>query len=310
MSDAVFSSNGRKLAYTKGRRVANIWRIKIPEPGQNPATWTNAEQITFDNAYIEFLDISKDGQELVFSSDRMGNQDIWRMPIDGGELQQLTTHPTPDWDPAFSPDGRQIVFYAYRSGNRDIWTMPVSGGTPKQLTTNEEDDSLPNWTPDGENISYSSSRDGFNLWLISAQGGAPTRLTSFFSDIARWSPEGQRIAIRGVHQGSYGWWLQSTTSGDMEPIQDTGNVRMVFWAPDGKRLYMVIGAVQKDFESRVGVDFWELTLERGEKRRLTDFAGRYGQLLSGVFAPDGPYLYFNWREDTGDLWVMDVEEPE
>ena len=51
------------------------------------------------------------------------------MPSAGGEMQPLTSDPTPDWRPSVSADGKQIVFYAYRTGNRELWTMPLCGGT-------------------------------------------------------------------------------------------------------------------------------------------------------------------------------------
>jgi hypothetical protein len=33
--------------------------------------------------------------------------------------------------------------------------------------------------------------------------------------------------------------------------------------------------------------------------------GRRGS-IGNVFANDDRYLYFTWREDVGDIWVMDV----
>ena len=73
--DAVLSSDGTRLLYSKGRWVSNIWRVPILE--DRPATWGNAEQMTFDQAFVEFLDVSPDGQHLAYSSDRSGNQDLW-----------------------------------------------------------------------------------------------------------------------------------------------------------------------------------------------------------------------------------------
>ncbi len=34
--------------------------------------------------------------------------------------------------------------------------------------------------------------------------------------------------------------------------------------------------------------------------------GRVGQLGLYALATDGIYVYFTWRQDVGDLWVMDV----
>ena len=43
------------------------------------------------------------------------------------------------------------------------------------------------------------------------------------------------------------------------------------------------------------------------ERQLTDFVGKPG-FLESLNDTDGEFLYFTWREDHGDLWVMDVEK--
>jgi Tol biopolymer transport system component len=48
-----------------------------------------------------------------------------------------------------------------------------------------------------------------------------------------------------------------------------------------------------------------LTLDGGKVSRLTRLEGRRGN-IGNYFAADGRYLYFTWREDDGDIWVMDV----
>jgi len=46
--------------------------------------------------------------------------------------------------------------------------------------------------------------------------------------------------------------------------------------------------------------------EGGSERQLTDFSGKPGR-LGALWDTDGEFLYFTWREDIGDIWVMDVE---
>ena len=123
MRQAQLSPDGSKLAYSRGRRIANLWRLPIL--AGRTATWADAEQLTFDQALVEHFDVSGDGERLLVSSDRGGNPDIWMMPSSGGEMQQLTATPTPDWAPAWSPDGKEFAFYSFRSGNRDVWTMAL-----------------------------------------------------------------------------------------------------------------------------------------------------------------------------------------
>ena len=155
---AAFSSDAAKLAYTRGRRVANVWRVPLLE--ERPATWSDAQQITFDEALIEFVDVSRDGENLLVSSDRAGNQDLWKLPADGGEMTRLSVDPAPDWAPVWSPDQTEILFYSYRSGNRDLWVMPAEGGPARPLTTHPAEDYQPAWSPDGRRIAFTSLRSG------------------------------------------------------------------------------------------------------------------------------------------------------
>ena len=77
--------------------------------------------------------------------------------------------------PAISPDGSTIVF-AYKG---DIYSVPSQGGEARQLTTNAAFDSYPIWSPDGKKIAFASNREGsMDVYVINANGGAPTRLTT------------------------------------------------------------------------------------------------------------------------------------
>ena len=111
MRSAFFSRDGTKLAYSRGRLYPNdnLWRTPIlPD---RPATWDDAEQLTFDdNGWVQGYEVSPDGERLAVSSDRTGTRNIWILPSSGGPMTQLTTDPTPDWNPRWSPDGQQIVF--------------------------------------------------------------------------------------------------------------------------------------------------------------------------------------------------------
>ena len=115
--------------------MANVWRIPIL--ADRRATWADAEQLTFDQAYVESLDVSRDGECLALNSNRGGYIDLWTMPIEGGEMEQVTMYVSPDWFPTWSPDGEEIAFQGCRAGNRDIWVVPASqrwAGSPTDAT--------------------------------------------------------------------------------------------------------------------------------------------------------------------------------
>jgi Tol biopolymer transport system component len=173
-----------------------VWRVPILK--DRPATWKDAEQLISDAAFIQFFDVSPDKKLLAFSSDRAGNQDLWILPIDGGDLIQLTSEPTPDWAPRWSPDGKEIVFYAYRSGNRDVWIMPAEGGPARQLTDDPAEDYVPTWAPDGTRIAFVSRRGGNrDIWVMKADGRELRQLTTRPADeyLPEYSPDGAYIVF-------------------------------------------------------------------------------------------------------------------
>ncbi len=292
---AVFSSDGAKVAYSQGRPVSSLWRLPILS--DRPANWADAQQITFDNALIEFFDLSPDGKRLAISSDRAGNQDLWILPSEGGQMTQLTTDPTDDWAPRWSPDGEEIAFYAYRSGNRDVWVMPSLGGPARQLAPHPTEETVPTWSPDGREIAFISRRSGNReIWIVAAEGGEPRQVTVRPEDdtITDWSGDGRWL----VFQSESRLFRISPAGGQPEALVEGPTA--LFGArlsPDDKVLYYL------------GLDdnLWALSLEDGRKSPVTDLEGRRGTLGWGV-ATDGPFLYFTWAEETGDIWVMDVTE--
>ena len=293
LRNAALAPDGSKLAYSRGGRVANVWRVPIREDRE--ATWNDAEQVTFDQAFIEFVELH--GERRFVSSDRMGNQDLWELATEGSAMRQLTTEPTPDWSPRVSPDGGSLLFYSYRSGNRDLWVMPLTGGPAQQLTSHEATDMLPTWSPDGEQIAFVSERSGNqDIWVISRDGGEPRQLVADLASdsFPRWSPDGEWVGFVSMRTDSSGVWRVPGGGGDAERLAD--DATLLAWSPDGRAIYIA----RPDA-------LWEVSLDAGRERRLMELTGKRGALsVFGSAAFDGHYLYFVWREDQGDIWVMDV----
>jgi len=295
MQKAVFSPDGSKLIYSRGGRQYNIWRV--PLLSDRPATWNDARQLTFEQAYIQYLDVSPDGQWLLFSSDRSGNQDLWMIPAGGGEIQQITTDTTPDWCPRWSPDGRRIAFFSYRSGNRDIWTMPVDGGPTRQLTDHEAMDVHPDWSPDGQRIAFNSDRSGsFDLWVVPAEGGEARQLTvhSAADGFSTWSTDENWVYFHSSRTRDNHLWRVPAVGGEPEQVTKGPPSTFPRMSLDGERVFFW----------RQG-SIWAISVENGTEHQVTDLQGRPGNISWG-YATDGNHLYFTWGRTLLDLWAMDV----
>ena len=103
---------------------------------------------------------SPDGATIVFTSEREGSADLFRVKPDGTALERLTDDPAYDDQAAFSPDGRQIVFVSSRNGGiAHLWTLDLATRETRALTTGTGGDFRPAWSPDGQWIAFSSDRE-------------------------------------------------------------------------------------------------------------------------------------------------------
>ena len=73
-------------------------------------------------------------------------------------------------DPSWSPDGKRLAVVVLDR----IWTMQPDGREGSELTKTPGIEREPAWSPDGKRIAFAADRgDGFDLYVVTAHGGAP-----------------------------------------------------------------------------------------------------------------------------------------
>jgi Tol biopolymer transport system component len=153
---------------------------------------------------------SADGDWIIFTSERNGSADIYRVHPDGSGLERLTDDLAYDDQGSLSRDGKSLVFVSSRaSGQTDIWILDLSTKQTRNLTNHPGGDFRPAWSPDGQWIAFTSDRDSnagvvyrrweplqsTGLYIIRADGTGLRRMTpeGGFAGTPEWSRDGQRI---------------------------------------------------------------------------------------------------------------------
>jgi Tol biopolymer transport system component len=300
------SSAGDRMAYSELTHTANIWSIRIPKDG--PVSISEAQPVTTGNQAIEGIDVSYDGKWLVYDSSLSGNQDIYKIPVGGGEPEQLTNDPSDDFLPAWSPDGKEIAFYSFRKGNRDLFLMAADGGKVRQLTEDPAQERYPDWSPDGLQLVFYSDKSGRQeLYVLSRKNKdsswqMPRQLTFDGGETGKWSPDGRFIAyISGVSLR-----VIPAEGGDPRTLVESKDPavlpRPTFpgWSKDGRTVYYIA------YDAEQHASFWSMPVSGGRPKLLVKFNDPMRQSSRNEFATDGERFYFTLAKYESDIWVGDL----
>src|SRR5439155_13952594 len=129
----------------------------------------------------QVLGLSQAGssKEIVFSSRRDGNQEIYVLSSVTRGQTNLTKNPADDGYPRVSPDGSRIAFASNREGRWQVYVMNADGTDQRNLSHSFSDDGFMDWSPDGKSLVFASMRDGNReLYIMEADGSNQRRLTT------------------------------------------------------------------------------------------------------------------------------------
>jgi len=320
-----FSPDGQWIAFTSSL-AGNPDVYIMPAAGGDP------KRLTWHSGNDEVQYWAPDGRHILFSSARgpgAWDSPLYTVSIEGDLPRALELGSGAAG--MYSQDGAMLAFNRTRypdpkrhyrgSNNADVWLMNVRQNTFKQLTDlNIEEyktavhDANPMFGADGM-IYFQSERDGvFNIWKVSAAGGAPVQVTRHARGGVRFpaiSPDGRTI----TYSNEFDLWvlpidrpqprrlaidLGYVVDRPLSEVVTTQNTADAFSpSPNGAHIAVSFRGELFVVPADEGV---------GERRRITESAWRQGTPL---YSPDGNSIaYLSDESKEEEVWLFDVRTGE
>ncbi len=240
-----FGGPPHSLAFQSNRDGNN--EIYVMNPDGSDQT-----RLTFDSRNDQRPDISPNGEQIVFSSNRItadatnpeGDFEIFIMNSDGSDVRQLTFNAADDSWPRWSPNGKWIAFHSNVDGNYNIYVIRPDGTDLTRVTDYSGLDQFPEWSPNGKQLAI---RRDLELYLIDNDGSNPVQLTfttpPAFNQMASWSPDGKQLAFLSTREGYPSVFVMDVDGSDqinLTPRPDTvapWSSRAPGWSRNGQYIY-------------------------------------------------------------------------
>ncbi len=306
-----FSRDSRQLAFIRSSsyRTRDIYLAQV-----NSGT---TRRLTNEGKWLGDLDWSEDGADLIFSGDRDGLAELWRVRVSSGKISSV---PAVGENSVYVSVARSEhrLLYTQAVSDTNIWrfTLPSAQapqGTWSTLFASTRNEYGAQYSPDGTRIAFCSDRAGSRqIWLGDPETNSANPLNIVPAGVASfdWSPDGKQFAYYARTAEDFDIYVVPATGGTAARLTGPGSDdQLPKWSPDGRFIY---------YSSNRSGDWqiWRMRPDGSGLERITK-GGGYAARPSR----DGKYLYFArgltvpgiWRAPAGggeEIRITDFPEAE
>jgi dipeptidyl aminopeptidase/acylaminoacyl peptidase len=189
--------------------------------------------------------LSPDRTRIAFSSNRGGSYDLYLMDADGSNLQRLTTDPSREAEPVWTPDGTRLVYTVTRQGEQpQLYALRPDGRPAQALTAEPGGNHSPAISADGRSLAFVSTRDGNQeIYVMPVDGGEPRRVTRTGQrdSLPRFLTNGDLIYVVERGKGSRLVRLAGAAGEPQTVLETDEPISGLAVSRDGRRVAYVVG---------------------------------------------------------------------
>jgi len=240
--DPAWAPDGRHIYFSSYREdVLSVWRVR-PDG-------TRLSRVTFGTGPIGYPCFSRDGKRM-FSGSRIPDTRLVLQNVGTG-AEHFLNDCNLDIFASLAFDMSSVVFVCpHRRPAGPLWVRRLENGVPAGPAMNipgvKDYVSNPALSRDGKWVAYYTVGENRDIFVVSAGGGEPTRVTD---DAGRdmypaWSPNGSSLAFCSEREGNSEIWLtpmnNGRPSGSEKRLTGQGiNAFFPWFSPDGKQVAFV-----------------------------------------------------------------------
>jgi WD40 repeat protein len=248
--------------------------------------------------------VTVDGTTHLYYSSSRADVGIWRLPVEvdraevTGVLERLTS--SVGWEswPTVSADGTKLAYQSNQFGNADVWLRDLASGEEIPLTTSPEHEWFPQIGPDGSRVAFVT---GGNLFVVTDDGGVPTRIAEDVGWITDWPAEETILVKRndGIAR------LDPGSGSFTQLVQDEDrNFYFAVASPD-RKWFSFMEWISADRTRLLVAPLGEAPIPESEWIPVTEDTS---VVEENAWSPDGTILYYvSERDGHRCLWAQPLD---
>jgi dipeptidyl aminopeptidase/acylaminoacyl peptidase len=271
--------------------------------------------------------VSPDGKTVLYTvtyynlEENKSYRDIYRIPVAGGEHENLTNSPGNEFNVVWRPDGKKIGYLSAESGTVQLWEMNPDGSGKTQVTDIADGIAGFDYSPDQSKIYFLKSvkldQSVNDLFPDLPKANARLENDIMYRHWDSWHD----YTYNHIFVAEYSKGKITAGKDIMEgerfdsPNKPFGGTEQVVWSPDGKTIaYVCKKKTGKEYSISTNTDIYFYNIESGETVNFT--SGMMGYDQNPVFSPDGKLLAWESMERDGyeadkvRLFVANLETSE